>query len=144
MMISLTSLSLLLLLSTFGDMEKPGPDLQDKSIEEIAILINHEVGNAEADDVGQCNIIPIGVKPAGGPWGFLVYSSKNTDTEYLKTLVERYNKLDSERNIEEGGLSTGDYALEPELEIVRGECRGVGLYAWNPGYILEFNDIKIR
>jgi len=143
-MISLSSLSLLLLLTTFGDMEMPDSELQDKSIEEIAILINHEVGNAEADDISQCNFIPIGVKPAGGPWGYLIYSSKNTDTEYLEKLVQRYNELDAERNLEEGGMSTGDFALEPELEIVQGECRGVGLYAWNPGYILDFNDIEIQ
>lgn len=143
-MISLSSFSLLLLLTTFGDIEMPDSDLHDKSIKEIAILINHEVGNAEADDISQCNFMPIGVKPAGGPWGYLIYSSKNTDTQYLKKLVDRYNELDAESNVDEGLMSTGDFALEPELEIVQGECRGVGLYAWNPGYILNFNDIEIQ
>lgn len=112
-----------------------------ETIEQIAVKINEMVGEAEASDLSYCEMMPIGVKPAGGPWGYLVYSSENLDTEELKRLVERYNELDAARN-EEGGLfSTGDIATEPDLQLVGNKCRGTGLYAWNPGYILEFNDI---
>ena len=112
-----------------------------ETIEQIAVKINEMVGEAEASDVSYCEMIPIGVKPAGGPWGYLVYSSENLDTEELKRLVDRYNELDAARN-EKGGLfSTGDIATEPDLQLAGNKCRGAGIYAWNPGFILEFNDI---
>lgn len=113
-----------------------------ESIEEVAVKINELVGDATASDAAYCEMMPIGVKPAGGPWGYLVYSSENTDTEELTRLVERYNELDAERN--EGGdlFSTGDVATEPELHLAGNRCRGIGLYAWNPGFILEFNEIE--
>lgn len=116
-------------------------DLTDKTIEEIARMIQDEVGTAEADSADRCDIIPIGVKPAGGPWGYLVFSTEFSDREKLEQLVERYNELDAERNREEGRMSTADFATEPALTLRNGACHGEGPYAWNPGYILDFNDI---
>lgn len=112
-----------------------------ETLEEIAVKINEMVGEAEASDAAYCEMMPIGVKPAGGPWGYLVFSSENLDTEELTRLVERYNELDDARNEDGGFMSTGDVATEPELQLVGSRCRGIGLYAWNPGFILEFNDI---
>lgn len=115
--------------------------LLDRSIEEIARMIHEEVGSAQAASAGQCGIIPIGVKPAGGPWGFLVYSEEQSSRERLEQLVERYNELDAERNAENGGFSTADFATQPTVILKDGICIGEGPYAWNPGDILDFNDL---
>lgn len=116
-------------------------DLNMSTIEEIAKMINEEVGTAEADSADRCDMMPIGVKPAGGPWGYLVFSAEKSDRDKLERLVERYNELDAERNLEEGRMSTADFATEPALTLKNGACHGEGPYAWNPGYILDFNDI---
>ncbi|PWN06428.1 hypothetical protein [Rhodohalobacter mucosus] len=116
-------------------------DLSDTSIEEIARMIQQEVGSAQASSADQCDVIPIGVKPAGGPWGFLVFSSETSDRERLQELVERYNELDAARNEESGGFSTADIATRPPLILQNGVCTGEGPYAWNPGDILDFNDL---
>src|SRR6056297_406686 len=110
---------------------------QDKTIEQIAEEIDELVGNAEADSIEQCTIMPIGVKPAGGTWGYLVYSSKDTDLKKLEKLVSDYNKLDAERNEESDAFSTADFATEPSLKIQDGMCVGEGQYAWNPGEVPE-------
>lgn len=110
---------------------------QDKTIEQVAEEIDELVGNAEADSIEQCAIIPIGVKPAGGPWGYLVYSSKDTDRSELSDLVSDYNKLDAARNEEADSLSTADFATEPTLKLQNGKCIGEGQYAWNPGKVQE-------
>ena len=110
---------------------------QDKTIEQVADEIDELIGNAEADSIEQCAIKPIGVKPAGGPWGYLVYSSKDTDLEKLEDLVSDYNKLDAERNEESNAFSTADFATEPSLKIHDGSCFGEGQYAWNPGEVRE-------
>ena len=117
-------------------------DLSDASIEEIAQMIQDEVGSARASETNQCDFIPIGVKPAGGPWGYLVFSTEESSRERLERLVERYNELDAERNKENNGFSTADVATPPDLSLINGTCRGEGPYAWNPGYILEFNGIE--
>ena len=122
---------------------KSTPDLNQLSIEEIAVLIHEEVGQAEADSVDRCDMIPIGVKPAGGPWGYLVFSTEHTERERIEELVERYNELDAERNEESGGFSTADVATEPNLILRNGSCYGDGQYALNPEDILDFNDIEI-
>lgn len=107
----------------------------EKSIEEIAKEIDQLIGNAEAESIDQCALMPIGSKPAGGPWGFLVYSKKNTDQEKLENLVEKYNELDAARNEESGGFSTADVATGPQIVIRNGSCFGEGMYAWNPGEV---------
>ncbi len=110
---------------------------QDKTIEQVAEEIDELVGNAEADSVDQCKMLPIGVKPAGGPWGFMIYSSKDTDREELENLIRKYNKLDAARNEETDSLSTADFATEPTLQLQNGKCVGEGRYAWNPGEVRE-------
>jgi hypothetical protein len=118
-------------------------DLSKSTIEEIARMIQEEVGDAEADSADRCDMMPIGVKPAGGPWGYLVFSAEKSDRDKLERLVERYNELDAERNREEGRMSTADFATEPALTLRNGVCHGEGQYAWNPGDILDFNDIEL-
>ena len=121
---------------------KNSPDLDQLTIEEEAVLIDEEVGPAEADAADRCDMIPIGVKPAGGPWGYLVFSTEHTDREKLEELVARYNELDAERNEESGRFSTADAATKPNLILRTGSCYGDGRYAWNPGDILKVNDIE--
>jgi len=118
-------------------------DLQNHTLEEIAIMIYNEVGNAEADSADRCDIIPIGVKPAGGPWAFLVFSTEYTDKERLEELVLRYNELDMERNQRDGRMSTADIATEPNVTLQNGRCVGDGHYAWNSQDVLDFNNIEL-
>lgn len=118
-----------------------GTNLDDMTIEEVAVLINDYVGNAEAEHPSQCSTVPIGAKPCGGPWGHLVFSEKESNKKVLIRMAERYTELDSIRNVEQGRGSTCDYATKPELQIIDGACRG-DRYAWNPGDILKFNQIN--
>lgn len=117
-------------------------DISEMNIRDVSIAIDREVTDASADDVSKCNILPIGEKPCGGPWGYLVYSKEVSDTSKLKNLVERYNQLDNIRNKEEELISPCDMAQAPNLILENGSCTGQGSYAWNPGTILEKNYIE--
>lgn len=138
-----TVLSLLIFLAAicFSCSEMPA-DWQDMDIEDIAREIDKEVGDAPANRVAVCKIMPIGSKPCGGPWGFLVYSSKHSDEEKLSALVGIYDELDEKRNSEENRISTCEAAGPPPLEIKNGKCNGTIPHAWNPGDILKFNNIN--
>lgn len=85
-------------------------------------MIHNEVGSAD-----RCEIIPIGVKPAGGSRGYLVFSTEVSDREKLENLVDRYNELDAIRTEEIGGMSTADFATEPSIRLNNGVCYGEGL-----------------
>jgi hypothetical protein len=111
-------------------------------LEEIARLIDMEVGDAEATNLSSCSTLPIGAKPCGGPWGYLVFSEEQSDPAVLEALIERYDKLDHKRNQEEGRVSTCELGSEPNLTLQEGSCYGEGRYAWNPGDILRFNKIE--
>ncbi|PKD44147.1 hypothetical protein [Rhodohalobacter barkolensis] len=132
---------LLILILTASCEEISTDNFEELTIEEIATLIDMEVGDAQAENLSSCQVIPIGAKPCGGPWGYLVYSEEVSDAQNLKQLVDRYNELDEIRMKEEGYGSTCDYATEPTLSLESGSCHGNG-YAWNPGDILERNNIN--
>lgn len=137
----ISTLSVLTFFTAFVLLACASNNNQEKeSLDEVAKQIHHEVGNAEADHIEQCQSMPIGVKPAGGPWGYLVYSEKTTDTHKLKELIEHYNELNAELNKREDIMSTADIATPPTLKIVDGRCVGEGHYAWNPGDLYDEED----
>lgn len=128
--------------SHFFEESNSSTQISEMDLEQTAIAISKEVGEAKADDVSHCDILPIGDKPCGGPWGYLVYSKQASTDSTLKRLVERYNELDKIRNEEDGIMSPCDMAQPPTLTLENGSCKGEGSYAWNPGYILERNNIN--
>lgn len=133
-------LTIFLILSSSCE-ELSTDNFEELSIDEVAQLIDQEVGDASAETLSSCSILAIGAKPCGGPWGYLVYSEEESDPEKLKLLVERYNELDEIRMKEEGYGSTCDYATEPTLTLENGNCHGEG-YAWNPGDIIERHNLN--
>lgn len=126
----------------YGNSDSSTDNISKMTLEEVAKKIDQHVGQAPADRVSQCSILPIGAKPCGGPWGFLVYSKKESSETTLKKLIERYDELDEIRNIEEGRASTCDVAQPPDFTLENGFCKGEGPYAWNPGQILKWNGIE--
>ncbi|WP_069132891.1 hypothetical protein [Rhodohalobacter halophilus] len=132
-LISLT-VSFIFLFTTACD-EITSGELNELSIDEVAKLIEMEVGDAKANELSSCSTMAIGAKPCGGPWGYIVYSTEQSDTNKLQRLVDRYNELDDIRNREKGLGSMCDFATKPELELIGGQCHGDGHYAWNAGEI---------
>ena len=64
----------------------------------------------------------IGSKACGGPSGYIIYSSKNVDTDLLEEKVCYYTKFQEAVNIEYGLAS--DCALEaaPPVQLSNGSC----------------------
>lgn len=110
-------------------------------LEQVALQINNLVGDASADQLQQCEMLPIGAKPCGGPWGYLIFSTADLDANTLETLVETYTELDHERNLLLGLASDCAYVGPPEIEFTDNKCRGIGRSAWNPGELLKINNI---
>lgn len=110
-------------------------------IEQIAIQINDLVGDASAEHLEQCEMLPIGAKPCGGPWAYLIFSTAEVEISTLETLVETYTELDDQRNRMFGLVSDCAYVGPPQISFEDNKCRGISGGAWNPGDILEVNNI---
>lgn len=83
------------------------------------------IGEAAATEAGFCQTIAFGSKPCGGPWRYLVYSTQSTDSTLLRSKVERYNRLQAERNRELGLVSDCALVVRPETDLVDGRCGAV-------------------
>jgi len=102
--------------------ENKSSDSVDETLEELARLINEEVGQASADDFSQCRSLAFGSKPCGGPWSYLVYSTSESDEERLIDLVNNYNDLEEQVNEAEGRASDCEFISKPELDFENGRC----------------------
>lgn len=140
--------SILFLISCSSDAIPEGSELLPKlsdytDLQQTAILIDLEVDDAAASNLNSCDMIPIGAKPCGGPWGYLVFSKEISDKKSLEELAETYTELDHIRNIEEGRISTCEITGAPTLQIKEGSCHGTYGSAWNPGDVLWWAGIEV-
>ncbi len=105
------------------DPGRSGPSEDDLAKLEAEIM--ELIGGADATDASYCQTIAFGSKPCGGPWRYLVYSTQTTDSTLLRSKVERYNRLQAERNRELGLVSDCSLAVRPETGLVEGRCSAV-------------------
>ena len=81
---------------------------------------------AKADgcqEAGQCRSAPMGAKPCGGPWEYLVYCSISTDEAALRAHLDRLRQFEDSLNRRYGRGSTCDMVMEPRLGLEGGACR---------------------
>ena len=69
---------------------------------ELRDEITSIIGDRHCESTADCRALGLDAKPCGGPWGYLVYSTRNVDVSLLQLKVEEYNRLARQRNIEEG------------------------------------------
>lgn len=67
--------------------------------------INNLVADKSCDNNQQCKEIAFGTKPCGGPWSYLIYSTRQTDEVTLNTEVASYNELQRVQNEKDGAVS---------------------------------------
>ena len=70
----------------------------ERELQNLRAEINAEIGEAEASSAVACRVLPLGAKPCGGPWSYLVYSAEASDPERLEALAADYHRVDDERN----------------------------------------------
>ena len=92
------------------------------SIEEVRRDIEQAVGQARADEPAQCAVVGFGERPCGGPRFYRAYSTLETDSAALHELVELYDRLDRQRNLEQGRVSTCEVLPRPSVRLEGGRC----------------------
>ncbi|MDH5377127.1 MAG: hypothetical protein OEX00_02250, partial [Gammaproteobacteria bacterium] len=66
--------------------------------------------------------IPVGAKPCGGPWRYLVYSNKNVNEDKLNTLVSKHKSVNQSLNQQSGMASDCMAVLPPSVACVAKQC----------------------
>jgi hypothetical protein len=98
---------------------------EDRLIARLTEL-NTQIGSMIADksctETTQCKTIAFGHKACGGPEGYHVYSTKNTDSKALRTLVLAYNRADRELDEILSQPSDCAFIVAPEVACTGGQC----------------------
>ncbi|MGH2347944.1 MAG: hypothetical protein ACRDFT_00595 [bacterium] len=93
------------------------PDLAAHRAEVLALI-----GEPRCDRVEQCRATPLGAKPCGGPWRYVVFSTVTTDSIRLATAAAEYTALEAEQNRRTGAVSDCRFVAAPSLGCSRGYC----------------------
>ena len=71
-----------------------------------------------------CDAVPLGVKPCGGPLEFLILSkaTKSKISDGLTDLTKTINEMDTLANAQSGAMGTCQAMTKPELACNAGNC----------------------
>ena len=99
---------------------------EEQDVATLARLKTEARQMARADgcaSAGQCRTLPMGAKPCGGPWEYLVYCSLTTDEAALRAHLDRLRQFEDSLNRRYGRGSTCDMVMEPTAVLDGGSCR---------------------
>ncbi len=72
--------------------------------------------------VSQCQVMPMGSRPCGGPAEFLVYCAKTTDLKKLKAKVKAATDAEKALNATDGLMGTCNVLSAPAVKLQKGAC----------------------
>ncbi len=102
-----------------------GPAKVDKTIAKRARL-NDEVLRLsqplKCSSDADCAALPMGSKPCGGPWKYVLYSKKNAKVAKLQKKLDEYNTLDQKVNAANQMVSDCMMTMEPVLKCSNSMC----------------------
>ena len=115
---------LMLCVATQCDDDTIGPSCNDRldSLSELNDQIQALVNTSECSDAFECRAIAFGSKPCGGPWEYLIYTT-SIDTLELQTLVDEYNSIEADYNLNCDSVSDCAFVSPPSgFECSDGQC----------------------
>lgn len=101
------------------------PSLEEEDIRTLEArrqMIEEFIGTPRCTLSGDCAALPLGVKPCGGPWFYLVYSRSSVDTLVLQAMASGYDSLNDELNRRWGWGSDCEVISPPTLACRDGVC----------------------
>ncbi|MBT9492829.1 MAG: hypothetical protein IV107_10885 [Paucibacter sp.] len=95
--------------------------------------IEAEVGVAACDGPQQCHSIAVGAKACGGPDSYLAWSSKSSDGNKLRGLVEQHAAARRAENLASNMMSDCRLVTDPGASCQAGRCSLNHNPGGNPG-----------
>jgi hypothetical protein len=81
------------------------------------------IGKAECSSDNQCQILPIGARPCGGPASYLAWSTARTPSGDIQALADRFRAEQQERNARSGMVSDCRAIAPPAAVCRAGSCQ---------------------
>jgi len=81
------------------------------------------IGKAECSSDSQCQALPIGARPCGGPASYLAWSTTKTSSSDIQALADRYRAEQQERNARSGMVSDCRAIAPPAAVCRAGSCQ---------------------
>lgn len=81
------------------------------------------IGKAECSSDSQCQILPIGARPCGGPASYLAWSTAKTSSGDIQALADRFRAEQQERNARSGMVSDCRAIAPPAAVCRAGGCQ---------------------
>lgn len=85
--------------------------------------IRQLVGKAACDTDQQCQVLPLGARPCGGPASYLAWSNAATSGSELQALAERYRAEQQAANTRSGMVSDCRAIAPPAAACRAGACQ---------------------
>lgn len=144
--LALMSAAMMLLAACTARPSETGPDDDAANPDAGAVTIPEVTGNEQDDFArldamktdaralaradgcatsGQCRSAPLGAKPCGGPWEYLVYCSVSTDSAALYRQLDAVRQFEDSLNRHYHRASTCDLAIPPQMRVEGSVCRAV-------------------
>ncbi len=106
-------------------LQEPDPPITKTELDRMKSEARALANPSGCESSGQCASAPMGAKPCGGPWEYVVYCPLTTDTGALFRALEAVEKAEREYNETSGVVSDCMFVTPPDIEIVGGNCRAV-------------------
>jgi hypothetical protein len=71
---------------------------------------------------GECRLAPLGTKPCGGPWSYIAYCPRTTDTAALRKTLDEVQRKEHAFNEAYHPISDCMMAVQPQPGHVGGRC----------------------
>lgn len=102
-------------------------DEQNETVSRSAMQAAHSQLKALTKDLNcdtsaQCQVLPVGSRACGGPSSYLVFSTKNTDSEKVASLAKHITSLESQFNAQTGMASICQHLTAPAAQCVSNKC----------------------
>lgn len=81
--------------------------------------------NSACSEDTECDAVPFGDKPCGGPWEYLPYSKTSEGADELLKSAAELQELEDQYNKDAGVLSDCALAIQPDTECASGTCVAV-------------------
>lgn len=103
-----------------GASDRRGDQATVTRLEREARALARTTGCTGAD---ACRTAPVGVRPCGGPRGYVVYCAATTDSAALFRKLGELEAVEKAFNERSGMMSTCEFRSPPGVSLVGGSCR---------------------
>ena len=106
-----------------GPVPQGDEDLADSTrLRQLQEAVDQLLGTPTCTARSQCRAMPIGAKPCGGPWSYLVYSMATTDSVRLAAAVQEYTSYQADLNRKQELVSDCRFLSAPTIDCKAGVC----------------------